>query len=81
MLIPNTPVTPDWRPYCVLKATRVAVRTPLPPEERRQDARGRSEDTENCSRREPTATTLNMFKVVAEVRRSVKDAIVVIGTW
>ncbi|KAH3870498.1 hypothetical protein DPMN_033686 [Dreissena polymorpha] len=39
------------------------------PEERSKDARGRSENGENCSGREPTATTLNKFKVVAEVRR------------
>ncbi|KAH3780250.1 hypothetical protein DPMN_158060 [Dreissena polymorpha] len=30
--------------------------------------KGRSEDAENCSGREPTATSLNMFKVVAEIR-------------
>ncbi|KAH3892258.1 hypothetical protein DPMN_016373 [Dreissena polymorpha] len=61
----NTPVTPDWRPYCVLTATQVA--------ERSKDARGRSEDAENCPGREPTAITLNMFKVVAG------DAIVVVA--
>ncbi|KAH3712329.1 hypothetical protein DPMN_072026 [Dreissena polymorpha] len=64
-----TPVTLHWRPYCVLTATQVAVRTPQTPEGRSKDARGRSEDAEYCSGREPTATTLNMFKVVAEVRR------------
>ncbi|KAH3799210.1 hypothetical protein DPMN_152816 [Dreissena polymorpha] len=68
MLIPNTPVTPDWRPYCVLKATQVAVSTPLTPEVRSKDARGRREDTVKCSRRKPTATTSNIFKVVVEVR-------------
>ncbi|KAH3873205.1 hypothetical protein DPMN_036434 [Dreissena polymorpha] len=39
------------------------------PEGRRKDPRERSEVAENCSGHQPTATTLNMFKVVAEVRR------------
>ncbi|KAH3883676.1 hypothetical protein DPMN_007636 [Dreissena polymorpha] len=65
-----TPVTPDWRPYSVLTATQVAVRTLYTPEEPSKDAKGRSEDADNCSGREPTATTLNMFKRrKAKVRR------------
>ncbi|KAH3819780.1 hypothetical protein DPMN_121524 [Dreissena polymorpha] len=40
----NTPVTPDWHPYCVLTATQT-------PEERSKDAsggRGRREDAQNA---------------------------------